>query len=181
MAQFSNLDHAFEGMSVQKALITPTLEMVSTDHIAGRESFVNILIPPLHLLLRNSLLELMRIVLQITTGINMLIPILLLIGRVEEKEASGFASYRDLRAKAKTQYCHWMDEVRRPRFPEGFDKDPYALQPLPKEPDWFEELANLRFDPSPYFRAGHLVNPDGDSQQAKELLAAFAFLDINIL
>ncbi|KAI8559384.1 hypothetical protein RHMOL_Rhmol04G0169400 [Rhododendron molle] len=30
--------------------------------------------------------------------------------RVEEKEASGFASYCDLRAKAKTQYCHWMDE-----------------------------------------------------------------------
>ncbi|KAG5565473.1 hypothetical protein RHGRI_001381 [Rhododendron griersonianum] len=102
--------------------------------------------------------------------------------RVEEKEASGFASYRDLRAKAKTQYCHWMDEVRRPRFLEGFDKDSYALQPLPEDPDWFKELTILRFDHSPsYFRASRPVNPDDDSQQSKELLAAFAFLDINVL
>ncbi|KAG5565898.1 hypothetical protein RHGRI_001722 [Rhododendron griersonianum] len=36
MAQFSDLDHAFEGMSIQEAPITPTLERISTNHITGR-------------------------------------------------------------------------------------------------------------------------------------------------
>ncbi|KAG5527293.1 hypothetical protein RHGRI_028253 [Rhododendron griersonianum] len=36
MAQFSDLDLSFEGMSVQEAPITPTLERVSTNSIAGR-------------------------------------------------------------------------------------------------------------------------------------------------
>ncbi|KAG5553389.1 hypothetical protein RHGRI_011315 [Rhododendron griersonianum] len=36
MAQFSDLDHAFKDMSVQEVPITPTLERISTDHIAGR-------------------------------------------------------------------------------------------------------------------------------------------------
>ncbi|KAI8554858.1 hypothetical protein RHMOL_Rhmol05G0129600 [Rhododendron molle] len=34
MAQFSDLDHAFEGMSVQEVPITPILERISTGHIA---------------------------------------------------------------------------------------------------------------------------------------------------
>ncbi|KAI8554859.1 hypothetical protein RHMOL_Rhmol05G0129600 [Rhododendron molle] len=48
------------------------------------ELFVNVLIPHPHPFLPNSLLELIRIVLQTTIGINMLLPILLLpllIGR----------------------------------------------------------------------------------------------------
>ncbi|KAI8535360.1 hypothetical protein RHMOL_Rhmol10G0168000 [Rhododendron molle] len=36
MAQISKLDHAFEGMSVQEIPVAPTLEQVSTNHIAGR-------------------------------------------------------------------------------------------------------------------------------------------------
>ncbi|KAG5565904.1 hypothetical protein RHGRI_001728 [Rhododendron griersonianum] len=36
MAQFSDLDHAFEGMSIQEVPITPTLERISTDHIVGK-------------------------------------------------------------------------------------------------------------------------------------------------
>ncbi|KAG5565471.1 hypothetical protein RHGRI_001381 [Rhododendron griersonianum] len=35
MAQISDLDHAFEGMSVQETPITPALERISTDHIVG--------------------------------------------------------------------------------------------------------------------------------------------------
>ncbi|KAG5549922.1 hypothetical protein RHGRI_015032 [Rhododendron griersonianum] len=36
MVQISELDHTFEGMSVQEILIAPTLEQGSTNHIAGR-------------------------------------------------------------------------------------------------------------------------------------------------
>ncbi|KAI8530533.1 hypothetical protein RHMOL_Rhmol11G0067000 [Rhododendron molle] len=75
-----------------------------------------------------------------------------------------------------------MDEVRRPHFQEGFGKDPYALQSLPKEPDWFKELNKLRFDPLLSFSSvDPTIFPAFDSQRAKKLLVAFAFLDVNIL
>ncbi|KAI8559431.1 hypothetical protein RHMOL_Rhmol04G0173300 [Rhododendron molle] len=72
-----------------------------------------------------------------------------------------------------------MDETR---YPEGFDKDPYALSSLQGELDWFKELADLKFDPIFSFSGvDRTIYPAFDSQRAKELLAAFAFLDVNIL
>ncbi|KAF7142475.1 hypothetical protein RHSIM_Rhsim05G0124700 [Rhododendron simsii] len=35
MAQFSDLDHAFESISAREVSISPTLERISTDHFSG--------------------------------------------------------------------------------------------------------------------------------------------------
>lgn len=103
--------------------------------------------------------------------------------RIEEKEETpGFACYGELRKRAKSQFSHWVNEVRRPHYPEGFVDDSPSLCPLPIEPNWFEELTSLRFDPPlSQTKLSYSICPLSDSNEAKELLAAFAFLDVNIL
>lgn len=64
----------------------------------------------------------------------------------EEDNRSGFARYGDLWKRANGQYSQWVDEVRRPHYPASFTDDSPPLRPLPDEPNWFEELASLRFD-----------------------------------
>ena len=103
--------------------------------------------------------------------------------KVCEDEKSGFAGYGELKQKAKSQYIYWLNEVRRPHF-EGKFVDPsnLSLRDLPDHPDWFQELKSINFDPT-IFQADYSYSlyPQSDSVRAKELLAAFAFLDIGIL
>lgn len=103
--------------------------------------------------------------------------------KVCEDEKSGFAGYGELKQKAKSQYVYWLNEVRRPHF-EGKFVDPsnLSLRTLPENLDWFQELKSINFDPI-IFQADYSYSlyPQSDSIRAKELLAAFAFLDIGIL
>ncbi|KAF7139360.1 hypothetical protein RHSIM_Rhsim07G0122700 [Rhododendron simsii] len=66
------------------------------------------------------------------------------------EETPGFVGYGELRKRAKSQFSHWVNEVRRPHYSKGFIDDSPSLYPLPKEPNWFDELASLKFDPPLY-------------------------------
>ncbi|KAI8546770.1 hypothetical protein RHMOL_Rhmol07G0145200 [Rhododendron molle] len=98
------------------------------------------------------------------------------------EETPSFAGYGELRKMAKSQFSHWVNEVRRPHYLEGFIDDSPSLCPLSKEPNWFDELASLRFDPplsQPKFPS--LFAFSLTPMKPKELLVALAFLDVNIL
>lgn len=53
---------------------------------------------------------------------------------------------------------------------------------FPENPNWFEELKNIKFDSTlSHADYSYSLYPQSVSIKAKELLAAFAFLDIGIL
>jgi hypothetical protein len=103
--------------------------------------------------------------------------------KVSEEERSGFAGYGELKQKASNQFIYWLNEVRKPHFEENFvDLANLSLRTLPENPDWFQELKNIKFDPIIYHAdISYSLYPQSNSIKAKELLAAFAFLEIGIL
>jgi hypothetical protein len=103
--------------------------------------------------------------------------------KVCEDEKYGFADYGDFKQKAKSQHIYWLNEVRRPHFEGNFiDPSDLPLRILPENPDWFQELKKIKFDSTlSHVDYSYSLYPKSDSIKAKELLAAFAFLDIGVL
>ncbi|KAI8529796.1 hypothetical protein RHMOL_Rhmol11G0001500 [Rhododendron molle] len=98
----------------------------------------------------------------------------------QEENYFGPAPYCDFKRMAQSQRAFWLNEVKTPRFPAGFEES-NKLAPLPKEPDWFSEVTNLAVNPPQFqWHYGFSIYPS-DKSKALQLLAAFSFLDISIL
>ena len=107
------------------------------------------------------------------------------IERFEDLESNlSFPSYYEMKKKAKEQFVYWSKLVREPHFEECFfveGVDELTLKPFGENFSLFKTIGSLACDPLTY-----QVNKDctifpSDSVKAKELLAAFGFLDFDIL
>ncbi|KAI8568190.1 hypothetical protein RHMOL_Rhmol02G0178300 [Rhododendron molle] len=98
----------------------------------------------------------------------------------QEENYLGPAPNCDFKRMAQSQRALWLNEVKTPHFPDGFEEST-KLAPLPEETDWFNEVSNLAINP-PHFQwyYGFPIYPS-DKGKALQLLAAFSFLDISIL
>ncbi|KAF7152253.1 hypothetical protein RHSIM_Rhsim01G0085100 [Rhododendron simsii] len=91
-------------------------------------------------------------------------------------------NHESLFERAKNQQPYWKEVVRKPCFLAGFSDDQLDISPLPENPYWFQELEKIRYNPPlSHAHVGYSIYGDSDENTAKELLAAFAFLDVHIL
>ncbi|KAF7154035.1 hypothetical protein RHSIM_Rhsim01G0137600 [Rhododendron simsii] len=101
---------------------------------------------------------------------------------VEAGGKPSLKNHESLFERAKNQQPYWREVVRKPCFPAGFFDDQPDISPLPENPDWFQELEKIRYNPPlSHAHVGYSIYGNSDENTAKELLAAFAFLDIHIL
>ena len=95
-----------------------------------------------------------------------------------------FPAYYDMRKRAREQHVYWLNLVREPHFETSFlveGVDELTLRPLKENSSLLSIMESLAFDPPHYqVNRDYTIYPS-KSVKAKELLAAFGFLDFNIL